>query len=92
MSTESSLETLPEGEEFAICVYMMQSYAKLSFMEAYVYLWTEQFRRPAHVFGKSRQAIYSLKKKAERKIEECDVPILDMIRPYVESAPFLWVD
>lgn len=92
MSSKSSLATLPEGEEFAICVYLMQAYGGLSFNEAYVYLWTEQFNRPAHVFSKSRQVIYSLKKKAKKKIEECDVPVLDMIRPYVESAPYLWVD
>ena len=46
----------------------------------------------ARTVNKSRQAIYSIKKKALKKISECKAPVLEMIKPYVESAPYLWVD
>lgn len=92
MQETSSAVSIPEGEEFAMCVYALQRYAGLSFTEAYTYVWTEQFGRPAHVFGISRQALHSRLKNARRKIDACETPVLEVIEPYVKAAPLLWVD
>lgn len=87
------LSVLPEGEEFAICTYILQKYAGLTFREATVYLLRCQFdlKWGDVTEGMSRQTVYSLNKKALRKIEECGEPVLDMIRPYVEKAPMLFI-
>ncbi len=84
---------LPEGEEFAICTYLLQKYAGLTFKEATVYMHTA-YSNWAHPMMEIRspQAVYSLKKKAVAKIRKCEEPVLDMIQPYVDKAPFLLID
>lgn len=90
--TMKSTDLLPGEKEFAICTYILQSYAGLTFNEATTYLWVYHFNLGEATVNKSRQAIYSIKKKALKKINECKAPVLEMIKPYVESAPYLWVD
>lgn len=85
-----TFQILPEGEGFAISVYLLQYYAELSFVEAHTYVWVEVFHRPAD-FNISRQALHSRLKNARRKIRECEVPVLEMIKPFVESAQHIWV-
>lgn len=92
MSKIQPIAMTPEWEPFAICTYILQEYAGLTFAEATTYLHTSQFRWGLDNAGRSRQAVYSLRKKAQRKIDACEVPVLDMIRPYVEKAPVVWVD
>ena len=90
MNDSEVFRTIPEGEGFAICVYLLQYYADLSFVEAYTYAWVEQFHRPAD-FEITRQALHSRLRNARRKIRECEAPVLEMIAPYVESAQQIWV-
>lgn len=90
--TNAQFDDMPNWEIFAICTYILQNFAGLTFTEATTYLWTSQFCFGEATSGKSRQAIYSLKKKAMKKINDCNVPVLDMIALYVKSAPFIWVD
>lgn len=84
---------LPEREEFAICTYILQKYAGLTFREATIYLLKCQFDRKWGdvTYGMSHQVVYSLKRRAVKKIEKCSEPVLDMIKPYVDRAPILLV-
>lgn len=90
MNESKNFQTIPEGDGFAICVYLLQYYAGLSFVEAYTYTWVEQLNRPAD-FEITRQALHSRLRNARRKIRECEAPVLKMIAPYVESAQQIWV-
>ncbi len=92
MDEMSSTDMMPEQENFAICTYILQNYAGLTFAEATTYLWAFEFKWGLANTGRSRQAIYSLKNKALKKIEACDVPVLEMIRPYVNTTSNIWID
>ncbi len=83
---------MPGEEEFAICTYILQSCAGLTFREASVYLAACHFSDKWGDTTESmpRRSVYSLKKKAIEKIERCGEPVLDMIRPYVERAPIIF--
>lgn len=85
-------DALPDGPEFALAMHILEAHAKLTFNEAQAYIWCEVLVRPWHAFGKSRQAMEALVQRAKKKISECEVPVLDMIKPYVEKIPFLIID
>lgn len=76
----------------AMCTYLLQKYAGLTFNEATTYLWTCQLYWPQANLGKSRQAVYGLRKSALKKIEACEKPVLDMIKPYVDCLRLIWID
>ncbi len=73
---------VPGGSDTAMCMFILQKYAGLTFNEAWTYL-TEE------IFGwdipedRSRQSRYGLKKSAIEKINSCEEPVLELIKPYV---------
>lgn len=73
-------------------MFILQSFAGLTFKEAYVYLWVEKFNYSDWNLGLSRQATYSFIRKAKKKIEECEDPVEKFIQSYVESAPMVIMD
>ncbi len=92
MNEENHAETMTIGENMAMCTYLLQLHANLTFNEATAYLWVCQFHWPQASLGKSRQATHYLKKRAEEKIGICGKPVLDMIEPYAEQLRRVWID
>jgi len=82
----------PSEENFAISVYILENYARLTFTEATTYIRATYLWWEMDTIGKSRQAVYSLKKKAQKKIDACKEPVLDMIKPYVSKIEMIWID
>lgn len=80
------------GTDTAMCIFILQSYAGLTFNEAWVYLATEVFCWRDSLLGKSRQAIYRLKKSAQQKIAACEEPVLEMIRPFSVRPACIFID
>ena len=80
------------GTDTAVCMFILQKYAGLTFNEAWAYLAGDVYGWWKFMPDKSRQSIYRLKKRAREKIAACDEPVLKMIEPFAAVPSSFIID
>jgi hypothetical protein len=77
---------------YAICMYILQTYAKLTYTQADVYLKYYVLHWGEGVKSRTSQALYSIKSKIDAKFAKCKYPINEIIQPYVDKIDFILID